>query len=247
MMVRALQQSGHVVAMTGDGVNDSLALKCADVGIAMGNAAPATKSVAQFVLLDSAFSSLPLILAEGRRVIANIERVAQLFLAKNAMSFLAIVVGAVSATRFPVFPRQMTLLSTLTIGVPAFLLALSRNARRFTPGFLGRIVSRSVPLGAVVGVCVVGADRVSRDTTGTAASITALLCFFALLHRVASPLTVKRLALIALLAATGAICVAVPPMRGFLGFDTSMRTFTVSVVCALPAVVAIGATFRFVR
>ena len=237
-MVQVLQQHGHVVAMTGDGVNDSLALKSSDVGIAMGNATPATKAVAQFVLLDSAFASLPLILGEGRRVIANVERVAQLFLAKNAMSFLAIVVGAFSASRFPVFPRQMTLLSVLTIGIPAFFLALAPNTRRFIPGFLGRIVSRSVPLGAVIGLCVVCADRVSGDSTGTAATLTALMCFFALLHVVATPLTVGRFALIVSLATVAALCVALPPLQDFMGLHTSVHTVVVSLFCAVPAISA---------
>jgi cation-transporting ATPase E len=116
-LVRALQAKGHVVAMTGDGVNDVLALKDADIGIAMGNAAQATKAVAQLVLLDSKFSHLPDVLAEGRRLIGNVERVASLFLAKNVMSAVAIVVAAGAGLAFPFLPRQLTLVSTFTIGI----------------------------------------------------------------------------------------------------------------------------------
>ena len=99
--VHALQADGHVVAMTGDGVNDALAIKDADIGVAMNNGAQATKAVAQLVLLDGKFSHMPSVLAEGRRVINNVERVANLFVAKNVMSLIAIVTAAAFALPFP--------------------------------------------------------------------------------------------------------------------------------------------------
>lgn len=154
-LVHALQRAGHITAMTGDGVNDALALKDADIGVAMGNGAQATKAVAQLVLLDGKFSRLPSVLAEGRRVIGNVERVANLFLAKNVMSLVAIVSAAVFAVAFPFLPRHLTLVSSVTIGIPAFFLALGPNKRRYLPGFLGRVLRFAIPAGAVAGVTVI--------------------------------------------------------------------------------------------
>ena len=154
-LVHALQRDGHVVAMTGDGVNDALAIKDADIGVAMNNGAQATKAVAQLVLLDGKFSHLPSVLAEGRRVINNVERVANLFVAKNVMSLIAIVTAAAFALPFPFLPRHLTLVSAVTIGIPAFFLALGPNRQRYHPGFLRRILRFAVPAGAVCGVVVI--------------------------------------------------------------------------------------------
>ena len=154
-LVHALQRDGHVVAMTGDGVNDALAIKDADIGVAMNNGAQATKAVAQLVLLDGKFSHLPSVLAEGRRVINNVERVANLFVAKNVMSLIAIVTAAAFALPFPFLPRHLTLVSAVTIGIPAFFLALGPNRRRYHPGFLRRILRFAVPAGAVCGVVLI--------------------------------------------------------------------------------------------
>ncbi len=166
-LVHALQADGHVVAMTGDGVNDALAIKDADIGVAMNNGAQATKAVAQLVLLDGKFSHLPSVLAEGRRVINNVERVANLFVAKNVMSLIAIVTAAAFALPFPFLPRHLTLVSAVTIGIPAFFLALGPNRRRYHPGFLRRILRFAVPAGAVCGVVVIASYLLAHQVFQT--------------------------------------------------------------------------------
>jgi len=148
-MVAALQSRGHVVAMTGDGVNDVLALKDADIGIAMGSGAAASRSVAQLVLLDGSFDTLPSVVAEGRRVISNIERVANLFLTKTVYAFLLAILVGVFARPFPFVPRHLTLVGSLTIGAPAFFLALAPSANRARSGFVRRVVSFAFPVGAL--------------------------------------------------------------------------------------------------
>lgn len=165
-LVQALQRNGHVVAMTGDGVNDALALKDADIGVAMGNGAQATKAVAQLVLLDGRFSHMPSVLAEGRRVIGNVERVANLFVAKNVMSLIAIISAALFTLPFPFLPRHLTLVSAVTIGIPAFFLALGPNKRRYVPGFLKRVLRFAVPAGAVSGVVVLISYVLARNAVG---------------------------------------------------------------------------------
>ncbi len=152
--------------MTGDGVNDALALKDADIGVAMGNGAHATKAVAQLVLLDGKFSHLPAVLAQGRRVIGNVERVANLFLAKNVMSFFAILTAAGFALPFPSLPRQLTLVSALTIGIPAFFLALGPNTSRYLPGFLKRVLRFALPAGSIAGIVVIGSYLWARNRYG---------------------------------------------------------------------------------
>ncbi|WP_202567539.1 HAD-IC family P-type ATPase [Agreia sp. COWG] len=149
-IVVALKASGYTVAMTGDGVNDALAIKEADIGVAMNSGAAATKAVARLVLLDGRFSHLPNVVAEGRQVIANIERVSMLFLTKTAYAtFLAITFG-ILLMPFPFLPRQLSVTDGLTIGIPSFFLALMPNAQRYVPGFLRRSLSFAIPAGLTV-------------------------------------------------------------------------------------------------
>ncbi len=151
-MVKALQDRGHVVAMTGDGVNDVLALKDADIGIAIGTGSAAARSVAQLVLIDGKFDTLPGVVGEGRRVIANIERVANLFVTKTVYAiFIALAVGLAGRT-FPFLPRDLTLVGSVTIGIPAFFLALAPTTHRAAPGFVWRVMRFAVPTGVAAGL-----------------------------------------------------------------------------------------------
>ncbi|MDO5025160.1 MAG: HAD-IC family P-type ATPase [Trueperella sp.] len=151
-MVHALQAAGHTVAMTGDGVNDVLALKDADIGVAMGSGAPATRAVANIVLLNNQFATLPVVVGEGRRVIGNIERVAKLFLTKTIYSAILAILVILAAVPFPFVPIHVTITGWFTIGIPAFVLALPPNNDRARGGFVRRVMRFAFPSGLVVGI-----------------------------------------------------------------------------------------------
>jgi cation-transporting ATPase E len=206
--------------MTGDGVNDALALKDADIGVAMGNGSPATRAVAQLVLLDGRFAHLPEAVAEGRRVIANIERAANLFLVKNIYSLVLAVITVVAVSAYPLEPIQLTLISTVTIGVPGFFLALGPNRRRYLPGFLRRVLRFSVPAGLITGIWAYAGYAASRwldPASGvagarTTATLVVLIVALWTLVILARPLRPWKVALIATMAGIAGAVVAIPAL-----------------------------------
>lgn len=221
-MVHALQRHGHTVAMTGDGVNDTLALKDADIGVAMGSGSQAARAVARFVLLDNDFAVFPSVVAEGRRVIANVERVANLFLTKTFYAVtLALAVG-VGRLPFPFIPRHLTVISSLTIGIPGFFLALAPNARRARPGFLSRVLRFAVPAGLIAASATLVSYQVVRlrrevplDEARTVAVITLFLVALWVLAILARPFNAVRAALVGSMAGAFVVILAVPALRAY--------------------------------
>ncbi len=225
-MVAALQSRGHVVAMTGDGVNDVLALKDADVGLAMGTGSEATRAVARLVLLDDSFATFPAIVAEGRRVIANVERVANLFVTKTVYAaVLALAVG-VARVPFPFYPRHLTIISSLTIGIPAFFLALAPASDRTRPGFVGRVLRFALPGGLVAAGFTFAGYALAREepgvTLGEARTIATLVLFLVgawVLAILARPLTPPRRLLIGGMVSAFLVILALPASRDFFALD----------------------------
>ncbi len=233
-MVKALQARGHTVAMTGDGVNDVLALKQADLGVAMGSGAAVSRSVAPVVLLDSDFAGLPPVLAEGRRVIANVERVANLFLTKTVYATLLALAVGVARVPFPFLPRHLTIISSLTIGIPAFFLALAPNRRRAVPGFVARVLRFAVPAGTLAAVATMSAygiaraEGVTQIEARTTATITLFLVAMWVLAILARPTDLWRLGLESVMAGLFVLALLVPWSRHFFALNLAPPLVTLS-------------------
>jgi cation-transporting ATPase E len=225
-MVEALRSRGHVVAMTGDGVNDVLALKDSDIGIAMGSGSSATRAVAQLVLLDSTFDALPSVVGEGRRVLGNIERTSNLYVTKTVYAMLIALAVGVVGLQFPFLPRHLTLIGALTIGIPSFFLALAPNNERARPGFLRRVLRFTIPAGTLAAMATFLGYVLARDEPGvslteaqTTATMVLLWIGFLVLSVIAAPLTTWRLVLVWAMPALFALVMLFPVTREFFALD----------------------------
>jgi cation-transporting P-type ATPase E len=249
-MVHALQSHRHTVAMTGDGVNDVLALKDADIGVAMGSGSSASRAVAQIVLLDNRFATLPYVVGEGRRVIGNIERVANLFLTKTVYSvLLALLVGiaglcaklfGVDPLLYPFQPIHVTITAWFTIGVPAFILSLAPNNERARPNFVRRVMTAALPSGVVVGIATFvsylavyqghAASPEQQTQASTGALITMLMTAVWVLAVVARPYQWWRLGLVIASGVAYLVIFSLPPTREKFMLDPSNLVVTSTAV-----------------
>ena len=195
LLVHALQNAGHTVAMTGDGVNDILAMKDADCSVAMASGSEAAAQSAQVVLLDSDFARMPEVVFEGRRVVNNIQRSASLFLVKNIFSLLLALFSAISLITYPLEPSQISLISSFTIGIPGFLLALEPNRARIQGRFLKNVLLKALPAGLTdvlaVGALVVCGEvfGLPKDDIATASTMLLSVVGFMILIRISHPMT----------------------------------------------------------
>ena len=251
-MIAALQARGHTVAMTGDGVNDVVALKASDIGVAMGSGSEAARAVAQLVLLDNSFAVLPGVVAEGRRVIANVERVANLFVTKTVYALLLALAVGVARLPFPFFPRHLTIISSLTIGIPAFFLALAPNAARARSGFVPRVLRFAAPAGLVAATATFSAYALARTqstvTLSQARTLATIVLFGVavwVLDILARPLTPLRRLLVLSMVGGFLVVLVVPWLRDFFALDLpGLPVTAMALVLAAAANVALEAGWR---
>ncbi len=236
-LVNALQAGGHSVTMVGDGVNDVLALKAADLGVAMGGGTAAARAVAACILADGSFDGMPAVLAEGRRVIGNVERLASLFFTKTMYAFLLAIAVGVATMSFPFLPRQLTLVSAFTIGIPSVFLALAPSFGPSHTGFMRRVFGFAVPAGAVAGAATFAAyalavnePNVLLSEERTVATLVISGLGLWVLVRLIRPLTTQRLVLVGAMAAGLAAVMVVPALRSFFDLDIPRPIVTLAAV-----------------
>ncbi len=245
-LLHALQARGDVVAMTGDGVNDTLALKDADLGIAMGSGTPAAKSVSELVLLDNRFSTLPSVVGEGRRVIGNIERVARLFVNKTAWAVvLAVFTGALTL-KYPLLPRHLTVVDGLTIGIPGFVLSFQPSHDPVRPGFIRRVLRFAIPTGVVTGLATMVVYAIGHTSAfdesdivnQSAATLTLVALGLWVLYELARPLDRVRAILIGAMVAMAFGAFTIPFVADFFSLEVPPANYllVIAVVVAASAV-----------
>lgn len=212
-LIQAMHSAGHTVAMTGDGVNDVLALKAADCSIAMASGSEVAAQVSHIVLMNSDFSSMPSVVMEGRRVINNIERSASLFLVKNIFSFLLAIISLCFTITYPFTPSQLSLVSTLTIGFPSFVLALEPNENRIRGKFLRNVLYRALPAALTDLVLILGvilfniAFKLGEDETSTICTVVMGVVGLLMVYNTCKPFNTLRKLLMVVITAAFAFCV----------------------------------------
>ena len=242
-LVRAFQKQGHTVAMTGDGVNDVLALKDANCGIAMASGSQAASQVAQIVLLNSQFSAMPAIVAEGRRVINNIQRAASLVLVKNIFSFALTLLLLFIDMPYPLLPIQLSLISTFTIGIPSFFLALEPNYARVEGKFMRNVIRRAMP-GGLTNLTIVLLAGFFTSTFGLSNEQLNTICVWVMsavglvtLYHVSVPFTRLRLAVLAAMTAAMLFSLLViPAFFDLPALNASSALILVTLLLACPTV-----------
>lgn len=247
MFVKALQKQGKIVGMTGDGVNDILALRDADCSIAMASGSEAASNAAQLVLMDSDFSKMPSVVGEGRRVVNNIEKTASLFLTKNIFSVLLAIFSMISVLSYPLKPSQITLISMFTIGMPSFILSLEPNRDEIKGSFFGNVFRMAAPAGittfiSVSSLVVFGqVFDIQKDCISTACTMLVALVGFMILAKVAKPMNKLHIAMIAVMLLGMGYCIFF--QKDFFGIN---HISTQAMMLLIVFLIATEALFRYI-